>query len=84
MLLIGRRWYFLAIALRSPSRRTHALIKYIRENGVPGLDVDFVLVPYAYRSDTRLTISYLRYVDEVQDNLLIDALSKLTTTSPTD
>lgn len=54
---------------------TQAIIKVLRSRGFPGQQVDYLYVLSPTSVFYLLTIC-TRYVDEAQDNLLIDALRK--------
>jgi hypothetical protein len=58
-----------------PNSRTHMLLGELKENGLKGELVDFVWVGIAFlytRSGLGDKLNASRYVDEVQDLLLID------------
>jgi len=60
--------------LTESAARTHYILKELRDVGLTGKKVDFLYVSVKFcLPSVELTLP--RYVDEVQDNLLIDTLS---------
>ena len=57
--------------------RTHVILRSVALDGIKGQRIDFLFAHYSLSTLVpRLTAFRNRYVDEVQDNLLIDAKSK--------
>jgi hypothetical protein len=75
MLQIGKcRDYF--IKPSSYFHRTHAILRSVAQGGIKGQRIDFLSAFFPEHACSKAHSFRNRYVDEVQDNLLIDAKSK--------
>ena len=70
-LLIGESALLCAFqSLNCPASRTHMVLRGLQSTNIQRLGVDFL---YALRSLIKYLLMFMtRYVDEVQDNLIID------------
>lgn len=64
-----------ALEVQGERNRTHRVYDYLQNNGIAGEMIDNLYVTFFLGGEI-LTESY-RYVDEVQDNLLIDTLGTI-------
>ena len=78
MLQIGKcRDYDYLIKPSSYFRRTHAILRSVAQDGIKGQRIDFLSALFPEHACSKAHNFRNRYVDEVQDNLLIDATSKI-------
>jgi hypothetical protein len=56
--------------------RTHAILRSVAQDGIKGQRIDFLSAFFPEHAFSKAHSFPNRYVDEVQDNLLIDAKSK--------
>ena len=56
--------------------RTHAILRSVAQDGIKGQTIDFLFALFPEHACSKAHSFRNRYVDEVQDNLLIDAKSK--------
>ena len=77
MLQIGKRRYYL---IKHSSYlyfyRTHVILRSVAQDGIKGQRIDFLFAFFPEHVCSKAHSFRNRYVDEVQDNLLIDAKSK--------
>lgn len=77
MLQIGKcRDYLINITRSSHFHRTHAILRSVAQDGIQGQWIDFLFAFFPEHAFSNTYSFRNRYVDEVQDNLLIDSKSK--------